>query len=431
MDDTNGAHMDPRNPLGDGAALAGLKVVEFAHVIAGPLAGTLLADLGAEVVHVDDPTHGDPGRKMGPPKDDVYLWWKVSARNKRSLTLDLRQPEGQAIAHDLCRWADVVITNFRVGTLERWGLDYESVHALNPKVVYLQVSGFGARSSQRDAPGFGKVGEARSGVVFVTGDPDGPPMHTGFSHADAASALMGAFAITAALHRRSSDPDFDGEWIDLALFETLYRLIEWQVIFYDQLGEVPQRNGNQMAVAPAAVVGTYQSGDGDWITVTSGTPRSVRNVASLLGIPEEDVATVELQAANKERMDRMLVEWIGARPAAESLARMEELGVTASRIFSVADILADPIYEELGDVVTVDDPDLGPVRMQGVIPRLTNHAGGVWRTGPGLGEDNEVVLADLLGLDAERIAALAEAGVIARRDIAGPTPEAAAAEGAA
>lgn len=411
--------MDPRNPLGDGAALAGLKVVEFAHVIAGPLAGTLLADLGAEVVHVDDPTHGDPGRKMGPPKDGVYLWWKVSARNKRSLTLDLRQPEGQAVAHRLCEWADVVITNFRVGTLERWGLDYESVHALNPKVVYLQVTGFGATSSQRDAPGFGKVGEARSGVVFVTGEPDRPPMHTGFSHADAASALMGAFAVTAALHRRSSDPDFDGEWIDLALFETLYRLIEWQVIFYDQLGEVPQRNGNQMAVAPAAVVGTYRSADGDWITVTSGTPRSVRNVATLLGLPDEDVATVELQAANKDRMDSMLVEWIGSRPSAECLARMEEIGVTASRIFSVADILADPIYEELGDVVTVDDPELGPVRMQGVIPRLTNHAGGVWRTGPGLGEDNDVVLGDLLGLDADAIAALAKAGVIARRDAEG------------
>jgi crotonobetainyl-CoA:carnitine CoA-transferase CaiB-like acyl-CoA transferase len=398
-------------PPGKGA-LAGLKVVEFAHVIAGPLAGTLLADLGAEVVHIDDPVNGDPGRKMGPPKGDVYLWWKVSARNKRSLTLDLRSVEGQEVARSLVRWADVVITNFRASTLEKWGLDWEAVHRENPRVIMLQVSGFGARSSLSDTPGFGKVGEARSGVVYVTGFPDGPPVHTGFSHADTVTALMGAYAITAALHRRATDPDFDGEWVDLALFESLYRLIEWQVIFYDQLGAVPERNGNQMAVAPAAVVNTYQSLDGHWLTVTSGTPRSVRNVATLVGIPQEQVATVELQTAQKDELDRRLSEWIGERKADECLVEMDRLDVTASRIFSVADIVEDPTYAELGDVISIDDRDLGPVRMQGVIPRLANHPGTVWRTGPGLGEDNAFVLQELLGLDDERVAALRESGVI-------------------
>ncbi len=397
----------------DRAALAGLKVVEFAHVIAGPLAGTLLADLGADVVHVDDPTTGDPGRKMGPPKGDVYLWWKVSARNKRSVTIDLRTAAGQELARDLVRWADVVITNFRVLTLEKWGLDWKSVHEANPKAIYLQVTGFGAKSEMRNTPGFGKVGEARSGVVYVTGFPDGPPVHTGFSHADTVTALMGAFAITAALHRRDTDPEFDGEWIDLALFESLYRLIEWQVIFYDQLGTIPERAGNQLAVSPAAVINTYKSADGHWLTVTSGTPRSVQNVAALVGIPIEEVATVEMQTANKSLLDSLLRDWIAARTAEDCLREMEQLEVVASRIFSVEDIIADPTYNELGDIITIDDADLGPVRMQGVIPRLTNHPGTVWRTGPGLGEDNEAVYKGYLGIDDETYDRLIDEAVIA------------------
>lgn len=412
MTDTS---LPPTNPLAalDRAALAGLKVVEFAHVIAGPLAGTLLADLGADVVHVDDPERGDPGRKMGPPKDGVYLWWKVAARNKRSVTIDLRSAEGQELARKLVRWADVVITNFRVETLERWGLDWPAIHEANPKAIVLQVTGFGATSTLRNTPGFGKVGEARSGVVYVTGFPDGPPVHTGFSHADTVTALMGAFAITASLHRRNTDPDFDGEWIDLALFESLFRLIEWQVILHDQLSSVPERAGNQLAVSPAAVINTYPSSDGHWLTVTSGTPRSVWNVAKLVGIPQEEVATVDLQTANKERLDELLSKWIAERTADEALEEMLSIEVVASRIFSVADIVADPTYRELGDIITVDDDELGPVQMQGVIPRLANHPGRVWRTGPGLGQDNDIVYRDYLGLDAEEVAALHAAGVIA------------------
>lgn len=409
------------NPLGQLPTLAGLKVVEFAHVIAGPLAGTLIADLGADVVHVDDPTHGDAARKMGPPKGDTYLWWKVAARNKRSITLDVRQPEGQQVARELIAWADVVITNFRVSTLEKWGLDWASAHRANPKIVYLQITGFGARSSKRNTPGFGKVGEARSGVVYVSGEADGPPMHTGFSHADAITALMGAFAIGAALYRRDHDPDFSGEWIDLALFESLYRLIEWQVIFYDQLGVVPERNGNALAVSPAAVVNTYLTADGHWLTVTSGTPRSVRNVAALVGLDDSAVATVELQAANRLTLDALLREWIGTRTVNDCIAEMDRLEVTASRIFSVADIVEDPIYQELGDVATVPDRELGEVRMQGVVPRMANHPGGIWRTGPGLGEDNETVLKGFLDIDEERYTELARLGVITAR-AEGSTP---------
>jgi formyl-CoA transferase len=396
----------------DARALSGLKVVEFAHVIAGPLAGTLLADLGADVVHVEDPEHGDPQRNAGPAKDGVHLWWKVSARNKRSVTLNLRTEEGRALARKLAAWADVIICNFRVSTLERWELDFPSLNKINPRLVMLQVTGYGVSSSKRNVPGFGKVGEAMSGVVNITGFPDGPPVHTGFSHGDSVTGLMGAFAIMAAIYRRNTDPGFQGEWIDLALYEGLYRLVEWQVIFYDQLGENPARVGNQLSAAPAAVINTFSTSDDRWITVTSGTPRSVQNVAKLVGEPLEEYATPAMQVARREHLDQLVREWISKHTLAECMAEMGRLEVVASPIFTVEDILADQTFRENGNVTELDDPDLGRVRMQNVVPRFKNHAGTVWRTAPALGEDNDAVYGGELGFSADEIAALHGSGTI-------------------
>jgi formyl-CoA transferase len=395
-----------------GGALAGLRVVELAHVIAGPLAGTLLADLGADVVHVEDPGRGDPQRYAGPAKDGAHLWWKVSARNKRSVTVNLRTEEGRDLARRLAAWADVVISNFRVETMEKWGLDWPSLHAVNPKLVMLQVSGFGANTSKRNQPGFGKVGEAMSGVVNLTGFPDGAPVHTGFSHGDSVTGLMGAFAIQAALYRKATDPDFKGEWIDLALYEGLYRLIEWQVIFYDQLDEVPERVGNRLAAAPAAVINTFRTGDGHWLTVTSGTPRSVQNVAALAGECLEDYATPAMQAERRERLDHLVAEWISQRPLEECMKVMGELEVVASPIYTVKDILDDQTFRERKNVIEIEDTDLGTVRMQGVVPQLANYPGSVWRTAPALGEDNDGVFIDRLGMSTEEVAALHASGTI-------------------
>lgn len=393
-------------------SLLGLKVVEFDQVIAGPLAGGLLADQGAEVVHVEPPGAGDPARAMGPAKDGIHLWWKVAGRNKRSVTIDLRTAAGRQLAQRLVRWADVAIVSLRTSTLREWGLDWPAMHALNPRLILLQVTGYGANTSLADAPGFGKVGEARSGVVHITGFPDGPPIHTGFSHADTVAGLMGAYAILAALHRRDADPAFDGEWIDLALFEPLFRLVEWQVIVHDQLGVVPTRSGNSLAVAPAAVVNTYLSRDGEWITVTSGTPRSVVNIVRVLGLPEADYGTVAEQARGRELIDRRLGEWIAGRDAEEALAILLGAGVVASRIFDVSDIVKDPIYAERGDIATVDDPDLGPIRMQAALPRFENRPGGIWRSAPRLGEDNDQVLRDWLGIDPEELERLRAGGAL-------------------
>ncbi|MEO3888337.1 CoA transferase [Nonomuraea sp. B5E05] len=392
--------------------LRGLKVVEFAHVVAGPLAGSMLADQGADVVHVEPPGTGDAARAMGPARDGVPLWFKVAGRNKRSVTLDLHDPGGRQVAHRLVAWADVVIVTLRASRLRAWELDWEAVHRINPRAVLLQISGFGATSSLADAPGFGKVGEARSGVVHLTGFPDGPPVHTGFSHGDAVTGLMGAYAVLAALHRRANDPSFDGEWIDLALFEPLFRLVEWQVITHDQLGVVPGRSGNQLAVAPAAVINTYLSADAQWITVTSATLRSVLNVVRLVGLPEEEYATTEQQLAGRVRLDAVLRGWVAARTTEECLRAFAEAEVVASPVFTAEDIASDPVYAERGDIVTVDDPDLGPVRMQAALPHFHQAPGGVWRTGPALGEDNTLVYRDWLGLDAGELAKLEERGVI-------------------
>ncbi|MGW3953137.1 CaiB/BaiF CoA transferase family protein [Streptomyces sp. NPDC004752] len=401
---------DP-NTAGSGQ-LSGLKVVEFAHVVAGPLAGSLLADQGADVVHVEPPTTGDAARAMGPRRDGVSLWFKVAGRNKRSVTLDLHRAEGRAVAERLVAWADVVIVTLRARRLRSWGLDWESVHRINPKAVLLQISGFGATSSLADAPGFGKMGEARSGVVHLTGFTDGPPVHTGFSHGDAVTGLMGAYAVLAALHRRERDADFDGEWIDLALFEPLFRLVEWQVIIHDQLGKAPGRSGNQLAVAPAAVINTYRSRDNDWITVTSATPRSVRNVAALLGLPEEEFTTTEQQHARRQELDEGLRSWIAARTTPECLREFARAEVVASRVFDAADIAADPIYAERGDIVTVDDPQLGPVRMQAVLPHFRQQPGKVWRTGPALGQDNRLVYHDWLGISEKELTDLEKNDVV-------------------
>ena len=393
-------------------ALEGLKVVEFAHVIAGPLSGTLLADLGATVVHVEDPGIGDPQRTAGPAKDGVHLWWLVAARNKRSITLNLRTMEGREVARELAQWADVVITNFRVETLEKWGLDFKSLNEVNPKVIMLQVTGFGATSSRRNEPGFGKVGEAMSGVVNLTGFADGPPVHTGFSHGDSVTGLMGAFAIQAALYRKHTDPQFRGEWIDLALYDGLFRLIEWQVVFYDQLGQSPSRVGNKLAAAPAAVINMYKTSDARWLTVTSGTPRAVVNTAKLVGEPEEDYATRELQAKNSDRLDKLLAQWISERTVDECITVMKDIGVVASPIYAMEDIVADPTFKERESIAEVPVEGLGKVRMQNVFPKLQNYRGSIWRSAPKLGEDNELVYREFIGKDNAEIARLRSEGHI-------------------
>ena len=399
------------NASHDLAALRGLKVLSLSHVVAGPFAAALLADFGADVVHVEQPGAGDPARHMGFERDGVYVWWKVAGRNKRSVTIDLRKPEGAELARELASWADVVVSSIRPAALERWGLSWDHLRRVNSRLIMLQITGFGMTGPRRDEPGFGKVGEAMSGVVGITGLPD-QPLHAAFSHGDSATGLMAAFGMMAALYRRDHDPEFAGELIDLALFESLFRMIEWQVIAYDQLNMAPARNGNRLAFAPAAVANVYESSDGVWITVTSATLNSVLSVVRLIGLREDEFRTTADQRKQSDVIDSTLKTWISQRKADDVLALMRKANVVASRIYSIQDIMNDEVYKAREDIITVEDADLGPVRMQAVIPKMMNHAGSVWRSGPQLGEDNEIVFKEWLGMSTERFERLRAADVI-------------------
>jgi crotonobetainyl-CoA:carnitine CoA-transferase CaiB-like acyl-CoA transferase len=392
--------------------LSGLKIVSFSHVIAGPMAGSMLADFGAQLVHVEPPGKGDPAREMGFTKEGTYLWWKVLGRNKRSVTLDLRKPEARPVARRLIAWADAVVVNMRPETLIRWGLDFDQLRAANPKIVVLQISGFGRDGPRANEPGFGKGGEARSGVVRITGFPDGPPTYTAFALGDTVTGLMGAFAIMAAIYRRDRDPDFRGELIDIALYEPLFRLIDWQVILHDQLGMVFERFGNRMPVAPAAVANIYKTRDGEWISVTSGTAAAALKVVDMLGLPREEFDSGERLRERAGEIDTLLHEWFAERDAAEVLEQMKKAEVVATPIFSISDIMQDEVYRHRKDIITVEDRELGPVKMQATLPQFVNHPGEVWRTGPVLGEDNDLVYRDWLGFEAEEYHRLRQNGII-------------------
>src|ERR1700677_1401500 len=327
---------------------------------------------------------GSPGRYSG----------RIARTRSQNPELGPAHPPRSAIpVAGICGYPD---NNARI--LETWGLDWKSLHSENSKLIVLQISGYGANTTLRDRPGLGKVSEAMSGVVEITGWPDGPPVHTGFSHADSVTGLMGAFAVMAAAYRRRTDPDFDGEWIDRALFEPIYRLIEWQVITHDQLNIVPRRAGNQMAVTPAAVVNTYLSADDHWITVTSASVKAVCKIVAMLGEPVEEYDTADKQRDRSGQLDEMLRGWIRSVTREEALAALTDAAVVASKIYTMDDIVDDETYRERGDVISVDDQDFGTVRMQGVIPKLSKHPGSVWRSGPSVGEDNDFVYKKLLGM---------------------------------
>lgn len=382
--------------------------MEIAQLIAAPLAGTLLADLGAEVVHIEDPrSGGDSLRAAGERNSNGdYVWWSVAGRNKRSVSVDLRKPEGQEIARQLVQWCDVVITNFRVDTLKSWNLDWTSLHELRPDLIMLQVTGFGANTTKRNAPGFGKVGEARSGVVNITGDPDGPPTFTGFSHADSVTGLMGAYAVMAAQYRKAHDPNFNGERVDLALFETLFRLIDWQVIAHDQLGFVAQRHGAAPAFGGDSFNAVVQTIDGDWVTVIATEQGCDYLAASVLGILAVD------SEPTRGVSERDIAGWASGRTTDAVLAVLSAPGLVACRVSTILDILDRDKVAKRPLVVPVEDPTLGTVHMQGVVPHLDRHGGRIWRSAPLLGEDNQLVLKEWLGIDAVTYDELHRDGVI-------------------
>lgn len=396
---------------------AGTTVIELGHVIAAPFAASLLADFGATVIKVEDPGVGDMMRSTGPTKDGFHLWWKAVARNKTSVTIDLRSAEGQALVKRMVEKADVVVENFRPGTLERWHLDWESLRAINPRLIMLRISGYGQIGPDARKPGYGRVGEALSGAVHITGHPDKPPTHFGFSLGDLSTGLMGAFSIASALFKRERlGAAFPGECIDLALYETLYRCIDWQIVLYDQLGFIAERAGNSYPVGPSPIADTYQTSDGAWVTVATGTTRSVHNLLELIGGSElkEDkkYATHELLMKHRIEIGNLVSEWIRNNPLAKVLESCCAAAVVAAPVFTPREMMSDETFRIRENIVTVDDPELGAIRVAGVVPRMLNFPGSVRSSGPALAEGNRRVFIDWLGLTEDDYEGLAARGIV-------------------
>ncbi|MEZ3178558.1 CoA transferase [Streptomyces pimonensis] len=398
-------------PTPSGPPLTGLRVLDLATLFAGPLAATLLGDFGAEVVKVEHPRKPDPSRGHGPSKDGIGLWWKMLGRNKRTLTLDLSKPGGRAVLLRLAGTADVVIENFRPGTLEKWDLGWPELSAVNPRLILVRVTGFGQFGPYAHRPGFGTLAEAMSGFAAITGEPDAPPTLPPFGLADSIAGLTTAYAVMTALAGR--DRTGEGQVVDMALIEPILTALGPQPIWYDQLGHVQPRTGNRSQ--NNAPRGTYLTADGTWVAVSTSAQSVAERVMVLVGRPdlidEPWFATGEDRARHADVLDEAVGGWISRHTRTDVLAAFEKAEAAAAPVQDVRDVMADPQYQALNTITTVDDPELGPLRMQNVLFRLSGTPGAIRWAGRPHGADTEEVLTEL-GLTPDDLTELRAEGAL-------------------
>lgn len=394
-----------------GGPLQHLRVLDAATLFAGPLAATLLGDFGADVIKIEHPK-GDPVRHHGYSKNGVPLWWKMIGRNKRAVSLDLKAPEGRDLLLRLVETGDVLIENFRPDTLEKWGLGPETLHARNPRLVLARVTGFGQKGPYRRRPGFGTLAEAMSGFAAMTGEPDGPPTLPPFALADGITALATVAAIMFALQARETTGR--GQVIDMAIIEPILTILGPQPTWYDQLGLVQPRTGNRSVnIAPR---NTYRTKDGKWVAISTSSQSVAERVMRLVGHPEV-IGEPWFQsgadrARHAETLDAMVGEWIGKRSVGDVVRAFEEAEAAVAPVYDIRDVMADPQFQALESITTVDDEELGPMKMQNVMFRLSETPGRIRWAGRRVGQDNAEVYGTLLGLSAERLRELKEKGVL-------------------
>lgn len=395
--------------------LAGLRVIECGTLIAGPFAGRLLADLGAEVIKIETPGKGDPMREWGHHRyKGRTLWWPSMARNKKSITLDLHHPRGQAIARELFKRADITVENFRPGTMERWNLGDEQIKVLNPKLIMVRVSGFGQTGPYREKAGFGSIGEAIGGVRHITGYPDRPPPRIGISLGDSLAAMFGVIGALAAVYHREVNKAGTGQVVDVGIYEAVYALMESALSEYDKLKVVRERSGPVLPnVAPSNL---YQTKDHKYALIAANADNVFRRLMKAIGKEEltEDprFATHHARGENMKDLDAIIEAWTCQRNCCDVLALMDEVGVPASSIYTIADIANDPHYRARDMLLTINDPELGDIKMQGIVPKLSATPGSVDWTGPRLGEHNDEIYKGLLGLSDQEIQELLKEKII-------------------
>ena len=384
--------------------MAGTTVLELGQLIAGPFACQILGDFGAEVIKVELPGGGDPMRQWGQlTPSGESLWWSVIGRNKKSVTLDVRSDEGRSALLNLVREADVLVENFRPGTLEHWGLSFEELSAVNPGIVVVRVSGFGQSGPYSTRAGFGAIGEAMGGLRYLVGEPGRPTVRTGLALADAVSGILGALgAVMCLLERRSSGL---GQMIDVALYESMLSLMESIIPEYAVSGAIRERTGATLpGVAPSNV---YPTADGHDVVIAGNQDSVFRRLAAEMGQPElaDDprYATHTARGQHMEELDIMVGAWTQVHTADETVSALAEAGVPCGPIYRAQEMLADPHFAARESVITVDHPTLGTIPMQNVAPRASRTPGSVRWVGPALGAHNDEVLAGRLGLTPEQI----------------------------
>lgn len=392
--------------------LKGLRVIELGVLLAGPFCGQILGDLGAEVIKVEPPGQGDPLREWGTVKKDGHgVWFPIVARNKKCITLDLRQEAGQAVLKDLVKEADFLLENFRPGTLEKWGLGYDVLSALNPGLIMIRVSGYGQTGPNSPKAGYASVGEAMGGLRYVMGEPDRMPSRAGISIGDSLAATYAAIGALAALeHRRNTGR---GQIVDSAIYEACFAMMESLVPDYHFGGYIRERTGSFLPkIAPSNI---YPASDG-MLILAANQDTVWRRLAEAMGQPElaDDprFLTHVARGENQAELDALVSAWSLKMTCAELEAVCEAHGVPCGRIYRAPDMLADPHFAAREAIVTVEHPQLGPFPMANVFPKLSGTPGNVRWTGPELGSHSNEVLADMLGYDADKIASLKGAGVI-------------------
>jgi crotonobetainyl-CoA:carnitine CoA-transferase CaiB-like acyl-CoA transferase len=391
--------------------LEGIRVVEAATLFAAPIAGMLLGDYGADVIKIEHPRRPDPARGHGPSKDGVGLWFKTLGRNKRLVTLDLSQPDGRDLFLRFAERSDVVLENFRPGTLERWGLGWDELSAVNPRLVLARVSGFGQTGPYAGRPGFGTLAEAMSGFAALNGEPGGPPLLPPLALADGVAAFATAFAIMVAL--RAREETGRGQIVDTSLVEPLLTLLGPQVTAYDLLGTLQERTGNRSSHnAPRNV---YRTADDAWVAVSSSATSIAERVLRLVGrddlVEQPWFSTGAGRVAHIEEIDAAVAAWIAERPRDAVLAAFEAADAAIAPIYDARDLLADPQLAAIDAIVSIDDDELGPIKMTNMVSRLSETPGGIERTGAAVGADTAAVLAEL-GVDDAELARLRETGVV-------------------